>query len=518
MKKLIAISVILVLLAGAAFAETTFGATVMAVARLAQGTTQEGPDGADVKEDFRLSRLRLDATTSNDEGTFGGYIRFQPAGLGDSFPDSWSDGVSGHAWWKPIDAVKVQLGTDPDGRWDPTNIVGYGFWEAASAWAVGFIPEGGSYFGGSSFYGGFGDGLSLTITPLDALTVNIGIPLTLNPTNKDDKMGVVKNAYLSSHIQVAYAIDGIGTATVTYKGGAGHQDWEAPKSGKYDVYNKPFDSASPTTTGAASGVKTPGYGITPEKLEDNDPGSIFVSFDLSAIENLGLNFGVGYTLGYKNDGKGTYDRVDADGNPDVDGRIITNVKKNELKNDDWKTSGTLAVGVGVSYNITDEFGLKFRAQAANILGGGKNEFTTTATDTVQGAPAGLAYSKESKESIKIGVDLLPSYAVSEAFKIFLAVGARFNTADVTTEKGSMSGQSQTQTTTKNSTLDWYAQPYITYSQGPGTFYFGFRLDGKGERSGEVKSEATSQTTETVKSVGSLSYINWSIPIGFAISF
>jgi len=495
MKKLIAISVILVLLASVAFAETTFGAAVMTRAILAQGSTQEGAAGADLTTDFAMTRLRFDTTTSNDEETFGGYLRLETGGF------------TGHAWWKPVDALKVQLGTDNDGRWDPTNIVGYGFWEAASAWAVGFIPEAGSYFGGASFAPGFGDGLGLTITPIDALTINIGIPL--------QNGALVADTYLSSYIQAGYAIDGIGTATITYVGGAGHKDWAAPKSGKETEYN--------TTGDPTSGVKTPGYGLYGEIAESNDPGSIYASFDLSAIENLGLNFGVGYHLGFETIGDGSFDTTDADGTPNPNGVIVTNVQKNTAKSDDWTTNGTLAVGVGVSYNITDEFGLKVRVQAANILGGGKNEFTTTATDTgtlpgLGAVPAGMAYSDESKEPINLGVDLLPSYAVNESFKIFLAVGARFNTADERTIKASQGGNSATITETKNSTLDWYAQPYITYSQGPGTFYAGFRLDGIGERSGETKVEATGIATETVKGVDSLSYIKWSIPIGFAISF
>jgi len=468
MKKLIAISVILVLLTAVAFAETSWGGAVFVNATLAEGNTKPGPAGADITTGLNLSRLRFDGSASNDEGTFGGYLRLQQGDF------------SGFGWWKPIDALKIQLGDNADGQWDPTNIVGYGFWEAASGWGVGIIPEGGSYFGGTSFYGGIGKGLLLSITPLEALAINIGIPLANG--------ALVKDTYLSSDIQVSYNIDGIGTVYVTYDGGAGHKDWEGPKNGKDVEYNTPGD---PT-----SGVKTPGYATTPAKPESNDPGSVFLSFDLSAIENLGLNFGVGYKFGYKNIGAGTVTGTGTDADPYV-------ITANDNKADDWKENGALAIGLGVSYNITDQFGLKVRVQAADLLAGGSNEWDV----------AGVAASRERKDSINIGADLLPSFAVSDAFKIFLAAGMRFDTAAVTTAKAG----SVTTTTTTNSSLDWYAQPYISYSAGPGTFYAGFRLAGTGERAGEVKSEGGGSST-TTKSVTSLSSVAWSIPIGIAISF
>jgi hypothetical protein len=321
MKKLISISVVLILLSSAAFADV--GAQVIAKATVLNGSTEEVDDGA--KDDgtplyttnpngtgFSIGRIRLSASGGLEDGTIGGALRYE-AGDNASSPSAW-----GWAWWKPSDMIKLQIGSNPDGEFGLDGIGRWGFYQLAGdagvvdpnkAWGGewDWTKIDGQY--GDAFFAGWGaPGVILTITPTDALAINIGIPL-----------GNGKPAYRTykdTTIQVKYNIDGVGTAGLTYSGDQGEED----------------------------------------ALNDN--GMVRVYFGLSSIENVGIDIGIGYQFP---------DSVDV-GEGDAK---VTNSVNNPLN-----------IGLGISFS-SDSFGVKTRVMG-KLFGSktskGKDESLTLADD------------------------------------------------------------------------------------------------------------------------------------------
>jgi hypothetical protein len=242
MKKLIAISVVFVLLSAAAFA-VDLGGTVFGVIDLA---SSQGGGDAVVLGNGANSRVRLEGSGEADIGigSVGGWMRFDIGGNTDATGvNSW-----GKAWWQPIDALRIQIGQNPDGEFDTSHITRYGFYAQANEinklvnsdgnW--GPVSSDTAIFGGASSMGDF---FALIITPMDALTINIALPFNTVPVETAD-------LFKLALFQVNYSA-GFGAIHVTYQGLGG----------------------------------------------DTDPtGKLFASVFLSMIDNLGLELGVGYAL------------------------------------------------------------------------------------------------------------------------------------------------------------------------------------------------------------------------------
>jgi hypothetical protein len=270
MKKLIAISVMFALIAGAAFA-VDLGGDVIASTQLFSASGGDDP----VFLKGGLGRIRIEGSGSGDIGigTVGGWLRLD-AGAGYGYDDAgyladydaWVDGgadpdtepdMFGYfsinqatyalAWYQPIDALRIQIGGNPDGHYDTSHIGRYGFYAQMNE--IGGVNSNGNW-GGTSFDkgvygGGFGfNHFALIITPMDALTINIAIPLNQGPEGDDKQMAA---AFKHALFQVNYSAS-FGAIHVTYVGAGGSS------------------------------------------------GGIWGSVYLSMIENLGLELGVGYTL------------------------------------------------------------------------------------------------------------------------------------------------------------------------------------------------------------------------------
>jgi len=299
MKKLIVLSVIFALVASFAFAADVGGA-VIAHADLVRGSTAEAPnsDGVFVNPDLKsgtaFPRIRLSAAGATEDDSIGGWIRYD---------QNWYDlaggfravSPSGFAWWKPIDQIKLQIGVNPDGEFGLDGVARWNFYQLAGD--VGVASEHWGLSG--SFYGGYGEGgIVLTITPVDALAINIGIPL--------DEYGhgsTTGKNFAKSTIQVKYNIEGIGTAGLTYVS---------------DV-NDPAEP-NPAATGVTNMFKS-GW---------NDTGKVYVYFGLSAIENLGIDIGIGYKFADK------YTR-----------EITTNVVYKITTKATYTVNDPVAIGVGI---------------------------------------------------------------------------------------------------------------------------------------------------------------------------
>jgi hypothetical protein len=244
-KKLIAIAVVFALAAGTAFA-VDLGGTVFGDTKVA--SSSNGSDAALFTGGN--ARIRLEGSGDADIGigTVGGWMRFD--GVTNTGADA-SAGIktNGLAWWQPADWLKLQIGVNPDGHYDASHITRYGFYAMANEF--GLVTSDGNWGPVSSddaIFGGYGSMHFGVIIPLDAVSINVAIPLNVG--------GEAADTFKASLFQVNYAAD-FGAIHVTYQG-----------------------------------------------LNDgNNNGKIFGSVFLgSLVEGLGLELGLGYTLVEEGDG------------------------------------------------------------------------------------------------------------------------------------------------------------------------------------------------------------------------
>jgi hypothetical protein len=218
MKKLIVLSVIFALVAGGLFAVDLTG-VVFGRANLIQGSTQKD---SDLKGGGKMERIRIEGSGSNDDGTFGGYVRLQ---------DVSAEFFSAYAWWKPIDQLKIIMGNNGDGFWGKEGVTGWGFnqmpydcgvavnpgvwygsWGASDPYGVGAIM-----CNRYVFFEGFGtadkgdNGLLLEITPMDMIGINIALPYMAMDGKK------LEDIFSTGVYQLNINLD-VGNIAITYVG------------------------------------------------------------------------------------------------------------------------------------------------------------------------------------------------------------------------------------------------------------------------------------------------------------
>ena len=216
MKKIIAISVMFVLLTGAAFAADVSGSVIGTVNVL----TGDNGDDSKVTSSAGLDRVRVEASGSSD--SFGGWVRLDPASLEikeDEGEVNFSSGVAGNVWWKPVDELKILIGGNPDGFWGKEGVSGWMFYQ--TAYDTGVTVDGANVWGGDNIYGqglkyrnafyrGFGDnGLLLEIRPADIATINIALPVFAG--------GETADVFKHLVAQVDLHLD-FGNIAITYEG------------------------------------------------------------------------------------------------------------------------------------------------------------------------------------------------------------------------------------------------------------------------------------------------------------
>jgi hypothetical protein len=325
--------------------------------------------------------------------------------------------------------VRLQIGSNTDYPFGFDNIVGWNFLETAGDVKVAYSGMSGA---DAAAFGGVGPNSAsvLSLYPVDGLSIDVIVPFAPGYTGVGNKVpeppgygplttgdveyGLTGFLYDKTRVKVAYNMEGLGAFMVGYNGGRG----------------------------TIVGVTQPAAGKL-GAVEGNG-GAIFAAADLTMVENLGLIFGLKYTLPAKQDNVGTY-------------------------------NAPIAVGLGATYAVTDEFGVKLRT-GVSLAGKYKPDGGGDSVNL----------------PMTFGLDVLPYYAVSESMTAFLNAGFNFTAAE---KKIGLDG----------SVMNWFLNPYMTISEGGDTFFAGIKLVGNGE----------------VKYVGGgkkKSYVDWSIPIGIAYGF
>jgi hypothetical protein len=258
MKKIIAISVMLVLVAGAVFADVSIGGQFKAGANLIYGST--------VKDSEITAGGRTEGNGTEGivnvgfgDANLGGKVRLLARSSGDYFsPDAFT-----FAWWKPTESFRIQAGYNPDADWGTAKIGGWGYnaeaqdFVALDEWNGGDTFREGNHLWKmrhTGFYDGFksNSSIALSFYPSEGLTINIGIPFVAG------SMKGLQSQYLESDLQVTYALQDTGVISFTFDG-----QGAAKKAGTTNEYE----------------VEAP---------------KIFASFYLTAIEGIGVDIGVGF--------------------------------------------------------------------------------------------------------------------------------------------------------------------------------------------------------------------------------
>jgi len=463
MKKLIAISVVFALVAGAAFA-ADISAEVIGMTNIISGDTGKDvyvdKDGKIASESHKvtaggydsLKRVRVVGAGENDDGTFGSWFRFEHYGDnkvgadGTNLIPYGNLDISGNAWWKPVEQLKFLLGNNHDGLIGMDGMTRWGFYQVAGD--VGIPKEHWGF--GASFYEGWNKtGGLLFITPTEGLEINLAIPFT----SEHDE---AKYTFLKSVLQFAYTAEGLGKFGLTYESGRGNVKAEDYKVERIDT---------PASTGAPAGGFNENTGewdapagsgtaaSTKYKLRDtrgaiDDPGKLFLFAGLTMIENLEIDIGLGYRLAHTSEGYSKQDPI--------------------------------AIGLGAHYNGGD-FGVKGRLQ-----------LQLAGSEKVEGKDA-------YKDPMNIIFDVLPYYNISDSLAFLFSLGVNY-----TAKSGNEIDKDGSYAVT-----GFHATPYITIKSSwwAPNFYAGIdiRTDGTKYKDGAESKDGTSVT-------------NWSVPIGIVVAF
>jgi len=326
MKRLIAVLAVLAMTTTAAWSQISFEGMVMGRADLANNfRTNHGPggspgtgeqidpdlDGIHARRNF-TQEARLFMNMANADGTAGATARFWNTGW--HAHHGWNNApaaVHAWAWWRPTGNLLLQIGENPWGHFGLNQIVNAAFTGNASedsltgagtagAFTYGAVVDGvTSLHRNTGFYGGFiHPGISVSFQPMEELTLILGVPFAMGnshgatPGPGDPGNFFVLNegwvaGMLRSHVSVRYEIADLGRVALTWAGGPGY--WGGN------------DSPGPTGPMFAGD-----FGLTTGPGRFANSSKFYLSFLLTAIENMRLNVGAAYTLPFSVGNGNTY--------------------------------------------------------------------------------------------------------------------------------------------------------------------------------------------------------------------
>jgi len=463
MKKLIAVAVVLALVTGVAFADTSIGGGLGIQVETIKGNNvrdgdnkatkpQGGLNFKEAKVDFNFSsekyggRVRLFATPFIDYWM--GYSGSATAGQTDDatksngvpvldadgnqkqqdgkdlwYTGSYSASVAptgspfAFVWWKPVNIFRLQVGQNKDGDFGTQKLGGWGMNGGAQSYVAtdndsflipwsdmnnnGYLPW--RVARSAGYYGGYGGvGAWLSIYPVDIVDINVLLPY--NSRTDEGGSRNVADIFMDFDVNVVFRLAGIGQAAVS------------------------FDSKNSTNNA--------GYTI-------GSPGTLWASFFFNGSESLNLDVGFGYFLPWTDAG--------ADG-----------------KSKDIKTrSDGFSIGLGAQYTSGD---FRLRARVGSTLG--------KVNSKARGGDA-----------TAFGIGLLPSYNFG-SFRGF------FNTGF---------GVEFPQEFIGKRIVAYYVNPYVQVPAGGLTFFAGVKLEGY-------------FWTYSVDNMPSDTRVDWAVPIGITVGF
>jgi len=219
------------MIAGTAFAETSFSAW-----GAVKGTLIQGYTGDDIPEDhwwqppvvgFDGAYWGLTVGTVNDDNTAGAKFSLE------------GDGGKGwfYGWWRPAEWIYLKMGNiGEDGNWAGAGIVCWDLHSNELLMHPGFDWYNG--FAGSILSSGIGyfDGgdmqFQLSLYPVDGLSINTGFLMGGDPQ---------ENYFDNLRLQVVYSIPGAGTAAIGFVNAPGEDDDKNAKTKNlYAQYGQSF--------------------------------------------------------------------------------------------------------------------------------------------------------------------------------------------------------------------------------------------------------------------------------------
>ena len=374
MKKLIAVSVIFALVAGAAFAEATLGGQLMIGTTLLKGDDTENSNvemGGLQYHEAKMSAVFGDAKgggklvfTVGNDGAYSG-------GLGNAWKTAW-----GFLYWRPLPVFRMQVGVNADGDFGAAQISGWGFTGEAKN-SVGAISDYMNWGNqswmlwpwqsaltrkGSAFYPGTGDlaNVNFQLFPIDALTLTFVLPIGdgIADSGNGNIGSSVGNQLADFQFNAKYSIEDVGIVNISFvgKGGLGSKLDEAGETIKND--------------------------------KTHSVGNLYASFYLTAIAGMNAELGLVYGLPWKNEA-------------------------------DFDNDGFLGVGAGFRLDDGGPFTFKVRVNAR--FGGKRIEKIDVLDD-------GGKIVKEDRNldmDTVINANILPCYKITNDLWAFLYAGMSF---------------------------------------------------------------------------------------------
>jgi len=165
MKKLIAISVMLALFTGIAFAQTSISGAIETRGRLYDGLLGDEDNKPTTMVELATAHIQL--AGRNEAGTIGGLARIRQQDAAGAYHRA-------HVWWRPIPELRIFMGRDDDGMFSTGDALtdwqfhqGTENWVARHDWA----------FWRSVFPGNWDKpGIAISYYGIEGLTLNLVIP------------------------------------------------------------------------------------------------------------------------------------------------------------------------------------------------------------------------------------------------------------------------------------------------------------------------------------------------------
>jgi hypothetical protein len=492
MKKIIVLTLILAMAAGSAFA-VDVGAEVNVGAKLIMADNSKRVNNTELAPmeptgSIGLQTLRFSGSGESDDGTVGGYLRFD--GVGGDFNGR------GYAWWQPIEMIKLILGNPAggDGVWGTEGNAGWNFngrpgdrgiASNGSTWGSWPYANGGAYR--NAFYGGFdATSLMLEIKPAEVFGLNIGLPYN----------GKLLDIFSKLHLQANVSLDGIADIHLTMVGTTPYGGVDFSGTQVFQYHNN--------------------EGLAPQ---------FYLSADLKMLSGIDLNFGVALKLPEKVEGSRAVKASDPAGYLNLSG-----TKNHEV-----------AVGLSAKMGVTDTFGFKARLMAK--FGGSLEEtFKSNSPDDYGSFFGGYGYdlnaarntfelTTKTPDPFIFAFDVLPFFAITDNLTLYADLGIWIKGATETETTYTVNGREPLyfrapkaapyngygfEEKETKAEFGWHINPYVRIGAewGP-AFWVGINIYTKGDESLQPEDPAWSLVKPEPEKY---TKIQFEIPIAIGISF